>query len=627
MSANNYLLNAGIRHQIYVQRYAGGQVKDLVKYLDGAQKEIIERLDGIQDLTQTRSLTRKLDQIVDLQKDALEKLGGDLTKNASEFAEYEAEFAVKTLNAASTAEVTLPASEQLRSLVTQKPMQLAISGKQGSVIQSLTLNQAVTQFSTDKAAEVTRTIQRGMVDGATVQQLTGEIVRTTNKHKRQAEALVRTSVNHISSEARSAVNRANNDILKGEEYVSVLDGRTTLGCAALDGKILGFDEPPQTPRHWNCRSLRVPALDDRFQKEGLEGTRASMDGPVSAKRTYSGWLKDQPKEFRVQVLGKERAALFDAGKISLDDFVDANGNPVSLKQLRVLDGATKVRKKPKVISRVKSPRKSKIPDQKKKFAPAKTIKEAENYAVDNGLTRVADFGKLDIEVANQINESIFDVVEEFPAMKGKMSFIGSGQVHANILNKARRDYFTDAYKKLGYRDAQLEAVVKKDRRARNKKFNKNYYAMAQPVQSNPVFKKFYEGTDGIVVGEQWGSKNNIQKFKDALARDQATGFHPVGADTIRSTIDHEMGHQLDYLLDLSKNQKIKDIRKKAARASMQNSAKENIAEQLSGYANKNMAEFIAEAYAEYKNNPKPRPIAQELGDTIIEIYKTKFPNK
>ena len=88
-----------------------------------------------------------------------------------------------------------------------------------------------------------------------------------------------------------------------------------------------------------------------------------------------------------------------------------------------------------------------------------------------------------------------------------------------------------------------------------------------------------------------------------------------------------MGHQLDYLLDLSKNQKIKDIRKKAARASMQNSAKENIAEQLSGYANKNMAEFIAEAYAEYKNNPKPRPIAQELGDTIIEIYKTKFPNK
>ena len=41
MSANDYLLDAGIKHQIYVQRYAGGQVKDLVKYLDDAQAEIL----------------------------------------------------------------------------------------------------------------------------------------------------------------------------------------------------------------------------------------------------------------------------------------------------------------------------------------------------------------------------------------------------------------------------------------------------------------------------------------------------------------------------------------------------------------------------------------------------------
>lgn len=339
MSANDYLLDAGIKHQIYVQRYAGGQVKDLVKYLDDAQAEILRQLKTVKSLAESRTLNRKLNRIVQLQQEGLTKLSAELTAKTMDFAEYEAEFAVRTMNTAAAAAVTLPASEQLRALVTQRPMQLAISGKAGSTVQNLTLDQAARQFAGDKANEIRRIIQTGVVEGSTVQSLTRDIVSVTNRHKRQAETLVRTSVNHISSEARSAVNQANDDILKGEEWVAVLDGRTTIGCATLDGKILGFDEPPFTPRHWGCRSVRVPVLDDRFQEGGLEGTRASMDGPVSAKRTYSGWLKDQSPEFQDQMLGKERGKLFRSGKIKLDQFVDQNYNPVSLEQLRVLDAA------------------------------------------------------------------------------------------------------------------------------------------------------------------------------------------------------------------------------------------------------------------------------------------------
>jgi SPP1 gp7 family putative phage head morphogenesis protein len=339
MSANDYLLDAGIKHQIYVQRYAGGQVKDLVKYLDDAQAEILRQLKTVKSLAESRTLNRKLNRIVQLQQEGLTKLSAELTAKTMDFAEYEADFAVRTMNTAAAAAVTLPASEQLRALVTQRPMQLAISGKAGSTVQNLTLDQAARQFAGDKASEIRRVIQTGVVEGSTVQSLTRDIVSVTNRHKRQAETLVRTSVNHISSEARSAVNQANDDILKGEEWVAVLDGRTTIGCATLDGKILGFNEPPFTPRHWGCRSVRVPVLDDRFQEGGLEGTRASVDGPVSAKRTYSGWLKDQSPEFQDQMLGKERGKLFRSGKIKLDQFVDENYNPVSLEQLRVLDAA------------------------------------------------------------------------------------------------------------------------------------------------------------------------------------------------------------------------------------------------------------------------------------------------
>lgn len=339
MSANDYLLDAGIKHQIYVQRYAGGQVKDLVKYLDDAQAEILRQLKTVKSLAESRTLNRKLNRIVQLQQEGLTKLSADLTAKTMDFAEYEAEFAVRTMNTAAAAAVTLPASEQLRALVTQRPMQLAISGKAGSTVQNLTLDQAARQFAGDKANEIRRVIQTGVVEGSTVQSLTRDIVSVTNRHKRQAETLVRTSVNHISSEARSAVNQANDDILKGEEWVAVLDSRTTIGCATLDGKILGFNEPPFTPRHWGCRSVRVPVLNDEFQEGGLEGTRASIQGPVSAKRTYSGWLKDQSPEFQDQMLGRERGKLFRSGKIKLDQFVDQNYNPVSLEQLRVLDAA------------------------------------------------------------------------------------------------------------------------------------------------------------------------------------------------------------------------------------------------------------------------------------------------
>ena len=339
MSANDYLLDAGIKHQIYVQRYAGGQVKDLVKYLDDAQAEILRQLKTVKSLAESRTLNRKLNRIVQLQQEGLTKLSAELTAKTMDFAEYEADFAVRTMNTAAAAAVTLPASEQLRALVTQRPMQLAISGKAGSTVQNVTLDQAARQFAGDKADEIRRVIQTGVVEGSTVQSLTRDIVSVTNRHKRQAETLVRTSVNHISSEARSAVNQANDDILKGEEWVAVLDGRTTIGCATLDGKILGFNEPPFTPRHWGCRSVRVPVLNDEFQEGGLEGTRASIQGPVSAKRTYSGWLKDQSPEFQDQMLGKERGKLFRSGKIKLDQFVDQNYNPVSLEQLRVLDAA------------------------------------------------------------------------------------------------------------------------------------------------------------------------------------------------------------------------------------------------------------------------------------------------
>ena len=336
MSANDFLLDAGIRHQIFVQRYAGGQVRELLGYLRNMVSDVERKLLEAQTLSEAQRLTTQLREIQSVIDDGLERMNRGLLDSVSDLAEYEAEFAVKTLNTASTVDAVLPQSELLRALVTNTPMGLQV----GNAKQELTIEQAAQTYSRKKSGELRRIIQTGFVEGATVQDLTSQVRRVAKRQRSQAEALVRTSINHISSEARRETHMANADILKGEEFVAVLDNRTTIGCAALDGKIFPFNRGPQTPRHWNCRSVRVPALDDRFQEGGLVGSRASkgssFTGQVSAKRTYGGWLKDQSATFQDEVLGSDRGKLFRQGGLSIESFSDDMGRQYSLDELRLL---------------------------------------------------------------------------------------------------------------------------------------------------------------------------------------------------------------------------------------------------------------------------------------------------
>ena len=82
-------------------------------------------------------------------------------------------------------------------------------------------------------------IRQGAIQGESVQQIMQRVRGTRannftdgvlNTTKRQAEAVVRTSINHISSKAREEVFKANRDIVKGVKYVATLDSRTTPQC-------------------------------------------------------------------------------------------------------------------------------------------------------------------------------------------------------------------------------------------------------------------------------------------------------------------------------------------------------------------------------------------------------------
>jgi SPP1 gp7 family putative phage head morphogenesis protein len=182
-------------------------------------------------------------------------------------------------------------------------------------------------------------IRIGITEGQTTDQIVRRIRGTrATKYKdgileialRDAAAVVNTAIAHTQNRAKMELYKANDDIVQGVQYVSVLDGRTTLLCASRDGKVYDIDKAPPIPAHWNCRSSYVPYL-------GIEGgKRASQFGQVPAKTTYEAFLRKQSVEFQNDVLGVTRAEKFRAGE-KLDKFIDKSGRVYTLKELARLE--------------------------------------------------------------------------------------------------------------------------------------------------------------------------------------------------------------------------------------------------------------------------------------------------
>jgi SPP1 gp7 family putative phage head morphogenesis protein len=181
----------------------------------------------------------------------------------------------------------------------------------------------------------------------------------------QAAALVQTSMNHVTNQARLATFQENTDVIKAIQQVSTLDNRTTDICIAYSGDMWDVTtlEPlgkshawnGGPPRHFNCRSTVVPVTKS-FEELGIPatevaGARASMDGVVAADITFDQWLGRKSVQFQDDLLGAARAELFRKGKITLSQLVDFTGNPLAVDQLEKLAAAPLAARPPRQTPR------------------------------------------------------------------------------------------------------------------------------------------------------------------------------------------------------------------------------------------------------------------------------------
>lgn len=181
----------------------------------------------------------------------------------------------------------------------------------------------------------------------------GGVMGTTT---REARAIVRTAVNDVATQAHQALYSANQDITQEYEYLATLDLKTTERCAELDGQRFYYGEGPLPPQHWSCRSTTIPVVN--WEALGIKAPppamRASMDGPVSAKTNYEGWLKKQSLARQQTVLGRAKGSLFSTGQISLSQLIRTDGSVLTLAEVRNLIGQQAAKTVVKKVKKVKA---------------------------------------------------------------------------------------------------------------------------------------------------------------------------------------------------------------------------------------------------------------------------------
>jgi len=340
-SSNDRLHDHTVRRQIVLERFKAGEVKRLIALLDAIHEDLftaIMKRDPSGGPITSRRMIRLLGDVADINKAAMSKFRGELYQIVDELVRLESDEVLAGIIQGApikfqTNRVNL---QTLRAAVYTRPLE-------GRFLKGM-----VAALDKNTKARIAQHLRLGVAEGETIGQIVRRIRGTRangykdgilNATRRGAEFLVRTSVNHISTQARQATFEGNQDIIKGVRWVATLDSRTTAICASRDGKVYPVDSGPRPPAHGGCRSTVTPVLKS-WKELGIDlseapvGTRASLDGQVSATTTYGTWLKSQPTSVVEEVLGKTKAKLFLKGDLPIERFVMRNGHELTLDQLK-----------------------------------------------------------------------------------------------------------------------------------------------------------------------------------------------------------------------------------------------------------------------------------------------------
>lgn len=293
MAANQAILDATIRHAVFLEQLKSGEVAKFAPFLKEIDRSIRERLTraDLTDYTIAR-LERLLSEVDSLLLGIFDRYSEKLNLDLVDIANYEAEFEATSLTRAAPVGVTfdaaVPGAAAIRAAILTNP--LSVRGADGGKL----LKSFIDGFTATERQRLTGAIRQGFFEGQTnfqiIKNIRGTkalqyndgILATTN---RNAGAIVRTAVQHVATQARMETLKENSDVVQSVEWVSTLDSKTTSQCRTLDKQRFKLTEGPRPPIHINC----LPGYTLVSASSGIAGTsKRWFDGEVVVFKTASG---------------------------------------------------------------------------------------------------------------------------------------------------------------------------------------------------------------------------------------------------------------------------------------------------------------------------------------------------
>jgi len=101
----------------------------------------------------------------------------------------------------------------------------------------------------------------------------------------------------------------------------------------------------------------------------------------------------------------------------------------------------------------------------------------------------------------------------------------------------------------------------------------------------------------------------LKTINEHIAYETLNHFHPEHVTTLRECLWHEIGHLIDFILNISSKQTFLDLLETIPIA------------EISRYATRNEQEALAEAFAEYHATKKPTKAVYQIASYVLKEYQ------
>jgi hypothetical protein len=269
----------------------------------------------------------------------------------------------------------------------------------------------------------------------------------------------------------------------------------------------------------------------------------------------------------------------------------------------------------------------------------KSIKEAEDYFINNLGGKFTNLKGMDQRIANQFVNSVRKMKAEFPGFKLEtLSTLPKYReaILEEIMVQARKSSYykknAEIYGAFRYEKAMIKRL-KKDLNLQSSK------SVASFHKANDFKWVIYDVDQDMSKFRGIVSKNNYSKrsynssvLDSKQQRDAEWWSKGADENTFKHTAVHEIGHALDNQIQFNKEpefikyyQRIRSKGDEYTSRSLSKPFRSNtyVKSNLSEYGSYNEKEFIAEALAEFYSSENPRQIAKDVAEMLRRYWKKR----